>query len=148
MKAYKVAFFLVIFLFPTNVRSEINLSAVDGVSNYQVNQSVTYQVEINYTLTHTKPGSQPYLFKVARLNDRQPNSTLTQYCPPYQEAELLYNSITGYDSLIMGSNEDFQVALRCTGEASPLRIARMLTKSRNDVNNVLKKLEELDIVSL
>ncbi len=107
MKAYKVAFFLVIFLFPTNVRSEINLSAVDGVSNYQVNQSVTYQVEINYTFTHTKPGSQPYLFKVARLNDRQPNSPLTQYCPPYQEANLLYNSITGYDSLIMGSNDKF-----------------------------------------
>lgn len=107
MKAYKVLFFLIVFLFPTNVRSEINLSTVDGVSNYQVNQSVTCQVEINYTFTHTKPGSQPYIFKAARLNDRQPNSTLTQYCPPYQEANLLYNSITGYDSLIMGSNDKF-----------------------------------------
>ncbi|NVM17143.1 MAG: transglutaminase domain-containing protein [Candidatus Lokiarchaeota archaeon] len=107
MKAFKVAFFIVIFLFPTSVRSEINLSAADGVSNYQVNQSVTYQVEINYTLTHTKMASQPYYFKVARLNDRQPNSTLTQYCPPYQETELLYNSITGYDSLILGQNDKF-----------------------------------------
>jgi len=49
MKAYKVAFLLVIFLFPTNVRSEIKVSAVAGVSNYHINQSVTYQVEINYS---------------------------------------------------------------------------------------------------
>ena len=47
----------------------------------------------------------------------------------------------------MINEEDFQVALKCSGEASPLKIARTLSKSRNDVNNVLKKLEELDIVS-
>ncbi|GAH69968.1 unnamed protein product, partial [marine sediment metagenome] len=29
----------------------------------------------------------------------------------------------------------------------PLKIARELAKTRNDVNNVLKKLEQLDIVS-
>jgi len=50
-------------------------------------------------------------------------------------------------SMGMISEEDFQVALRCTGETSPLRIARILAKPRNDVNNILKKLEELDIVS-
>jgi hypothetical protein len=50
-------------------------------------------------------------------------------------------------SMGMINEEDFQVALRCTGEASPLRIGRALSKPRNDVNNVLKKLEELDIVS-
>ncbi|MHA1460302.1 MAG: hypothetical protein ACTSO8_02375 [Promethearchaeota archaeon] len=50
---------------------------------------------------------------------------------------------------VMGmiNQEDFQIALRCTGEASPLRIARELGKTRNDVNNVLKKLEQLDIVN-
>lgn len=107
MKALNVAFFIVFFLFPTNVSSEINLSATDGVSNYQVNQSVTYQVEINYTFTHTRMAPQQYYFKVARLNDRQPNSILTQYCPPYQETELLYNSITGSDTLIMGLLDQF-----------------------------------------
>ena len=107
MKAYKVAFFLVIFLFPTNISAEVTLRTANGVSNYQVNQSVTYQVEINYTFTHTRIADQSYYFKVARLNDRQPNSTLTQYTPPYQEAKLLYNSITGYDSLIMGSFDKF-----------------------------------------
>jgi hypothetical protein len=50
-------------------------------------------------------------------------------------------------SMGMVNEEDFQVALRCTGETSPLRIARQLAKTRNDVNNVLKKLEQLDIVS-
>ena len=49
-------------------------------------------------------------------------------------------------SMGMINEEDFQVAIRCTGDASPLRIARMLAKPRNDVNIVLKKLEELDIV--
>ncbi|MHA2289808.1 MAG: hypothetical protein ACXABG_13570 [Promethearchaeota archaeon] len=50
-------------------------------------------------------------------------------------------------SMGMINETDFQVAIRCTGDASPLRIARMLAKPRNDVNNVLKKLEELDIVN-
>lgn len=50
-------------------------------------------------------------------------------------------------SMGMINEDDFQVALKCSGEASPLKIARTLSKSRNDVNNVLKKLEELDIVS-
>ncbi|MHA1460301.1 MAG: transglutaminase-like domain-containing protein [Promethearchaeota archaeon] len=107
MKAYKVAFVLIIFLFPTSVRSEINLSAADGVSNYTVDQSVTLQVEVDYIFTHIRVAPQQYYFKVARLNDRQPNSVLTQYTPPYQEAELLYNSITGYDSLIIGLNDEF-----------------------------------------
>ena len=47
----------------------------------------------------------------------------------------------------MINEEDFQVALRCTGEASPLKIARELAKTRNVVNNVLKKLEQLDIIN-
>ncbi|MFX1447749.1 MAG: hypothetical protein ACFFCG_06395 [Promethearchaeota archaeon] len=50
-------------------------------------------------------------------------------------------------SMGMINEEDFQIALRCTGETSPLRIARSLGKTRNDVNNILKKLEELDIVN-
>jgi len=50
-------------------------------------------------------------------------------------------------SMGMISEEDLQVALKCTGEASPLRIARILGKPRNEVNNILKKLEELDIVN-
>ncbi|MBY9020895.1 MAG: hypothetical protein KGD67_07545 [Candidatus Lokiarchaeota archaeon] len=50
-------------------------------------------------------------------------------------------------SMGMIDEEDLQVALRCTGKTSPLRIARELSKSRNDVNNILHKLEQLDIVN-
>ncbi|MFX0077169.1 MAG: transglutaminase family protein [Candidatus Hermodarchaeota archaeon] len=110
MKAYKVALLLIIFLFPVNIRNEVKLSA--GVSKYQINQSITYQVELNYTFTHTRSSPQSYYFKVARLNDRQPNSSLTQYCAPFQESRLLYNSIvlpntTGNDALITNSHDRF-----------------------------------------
>jgi len=64
-----------------------------GVSNFNISQSVQYEVEINYTFTQIKPGSQTYYFKVARMDNRQPNSTLTPYCPPYQEVKDFENSI-------------------------------------------------------
>jgi len=104
MKTQKIAFLLLIFLFPMNLMS---IASAEGISNYEVSQSVTYQVELNYTFTHTKVPMQTYYFKVARLNNRQPNSTVTQYTPPYQESDLLYNSITGIDSLIIGSLDKF-----------------------------------------
>lgn len=52
--------------------------------------------------------------------------------------------------LTMGmiNENDFQVALKCTGKASPLGIARELGKTRNSVNEVLKRLGELDIIKL
>lgn len=107
MKAFKLTLILLIVLFPLNINKELKISSNDGVSNYSISQHITYQVELNYTLTHARITPQPYFFKVARLNDRQPNSSLTQYCPPYQEAQLLYNSINGYDTLIMDSQDKF-----------------------------------------
>ena len=78
-----------------------------GVSNFNISQSVQYEVEINYTITHTEPGSQTYYFKVARLDNRQPNSTLTPYCPPYQEVTGFDNEITGWDFLEEGHADKF-----------------------------------------
>ncbi len=104
MKTHKIAFLLLIFLFPMNI---MTIASAEGISNYKVTQNVTYKVELNYTFTHTRISPQAYYFKVARLNDRQPNSIITQYTPPYQESDLLYNSITGTDSLIMGSLDKF-----------------------------------------
>jgi len=43
---------------------------------------------------------------------------------------------------------DYQVALKCTGDNSSLKIARLLDKKRNEVQEILKKLKELDIISL
>ncbi|MHA1472655.1 MAG: hypothetical protein ACTSQW_06120, partial [Promethearchaeota archaeon] len=47
----------------------------------------------------------------------------------------------------MIEEEELQVALKCTGKISPLKIARELSKSRNEINIILKKLELLDIVN-
>jgi len=47
----------------------------------------------------------------------------------------------------MIEEEELQVALKCTGKISPLKIARELSKSRNEINIILKKLEQLDIVN-
>ncbi len=43
---------------------------------------------------------------------------------------------------------DFKVAMQCTGKNSPLKISRTLDKKRTAINEVLKKLEELDIIML
>ena len=107
MKAFKLALIVLIVAFPLNINNELKVSSADGVSNYSINQSIMYQVELNYTFIHTRITPQNYYFKVARLNNRQPNSSITQYTPPYQEAQLLYNSITGFDSLIMGKQDKF-----------------------------------------
>ncbi|MHA2038803.1 MAG: transglutaminase-like domain-containing protein, partial [Promethearchaeota archaeon] len=65
-----------------------------GVTNYEITQSVKYQVELNFTLTH-KAGIGSYIFKFARFDNRVPNSTYTKYTPPYQESILLNNEIEG-----------------------------------------------------
>ena len=87
--------------------SPFGLSIDDGVSKYNINQSVKYQVDLNYTFTHNRNMHQSYYFKVARLNDRQPNSTITQFTPPFQESKLLYNSITGWDAIQEGHLDKF-----------------------------------------
>ncbi|MFX1374636.1 MAG: hypothetical protein ACFFA0_02380 [Promethearchaeota archaeon] len=52
--------------------------------------------------------------------------------------------------LTMGmiNNEEFQIALLCTGNKSPLRISRDLNKKRNEIDDALKKLEKLDIIRI
>ncbi len=89
------------FLAPTNTTFTYPLltSPTDGVSNYNITESVKYEVVINFSMIHNDNSPQDYYFKVARLNDRQPNSVITQYCPPYQETQLLYNSTTGWDDI-------------------------------------------------
>ncbi len=104
----KSVFFIVYFFFlpiaitgysPSLLSSTTNygnpfISSPDyGVSNYNITQSVKYQVEINFTLTHKSISSRSYWFQFTRLNDRLPNSTLTPYCAPYQESEILYSNI-------------------------------------------------------
>ncbi len=108
MKVKKTFFILFLFIFPWIFSTTLTIStpteffnqslpklfASNGVSNFNITQSVKYQVEIDFTLTHNS-GPSNYWFKFSRLNDRQPNSLLTQYCPPYQESDLLYTNIVG-----------------------------------------------------
>jgi hypothetical protein len=43
---------------------------------------------------------------------------------------------------------DFQVALQCTGKNSPLQISRILNCKHDEINDVLKKLVQLEIVKM
>jgi len=50
-------------------------------------------------------------------------------------------------SMGMITGFDFQVALECNGKNSPLKISRILNKKRGEIDDILKKLEQLDIIS-
>ncbi len=89
----------VVIFSPSQLKlTTITISSENGVSNYETTQSVTYQVQINFSLIHHSGPVGNYSFQFSRLNDRRPNSTLTQYCGPYQESELQYSSIIGSDN--------------------------------------------------
>lgn len=104
-----IGLLIIIFLTPLILFIPFNSNAQDGysfqslspsdigVSKYNISQTVTYQIETNFSLTPSfMPGE--YNFKFARLNNRVPDSPLTKFCPPYQESELIYNYIEGYNS--------------------------------------------------
>jgi len=115
-----IGFFIITFLIPLSIFFPFNFDAQDrysfqfssqsnmGVSKYNISQTVTYQIETNFSLT---PSSAPgeYYFKFVRLNNRIPDSPLTKFCPPYQESELLYNFIGGYNpsEIIIGHHDKF-----------------------------------------
>jgi hypothetical protein len=82
-------------------------------------------------------------FKISIENLCQ-GGRVAEFFPRLLIAENVLHKIV---SMGMINEEELQVALKCTGKTSPLRIAKELSKSRNDVNIVLKKLEQLDIVN-
>ncbi len=89
-------------------KENISLLADDGVSKYSTPQSVTYEMEINFTLTHKYGPPQGYAFNVARYETRKPNSILMPYTPPYQEVEVLYNSTSSnFDSYAWNVRDKF-----------------------------------------
>ncbi len=51
-------------------------------------------------------------------------------------------------SMGMITDFDFQVAINCTGKNSPLKISRILNKKQSEIIDVLKKLEQLDIIKI
>lgn len=91
------ASYLTPFLFFNNNFS-LETNAENGISKYRINQSVTYDVRINFTLTSYVFNSNYYVI-FPRIDNRVPNSSLFQFCPPYQESTLKYNYISGYTTL-------------------------------------------------
>lgn len=61
---------------------------------YSEVQSVTYQVEVNFSLINNYNGNKLF-FKFSRFDNRTPSSPLTINTPPFQESNLTYNKITG-----------------------------------------------------
>ncbi|MFX1553540.1 MAG: hypothetical protein ACFFBV_06400 [Promethearchaeota archaeon] len=51
-------------------------------------------------------------------------------------------------SMGMITDFDFQVALQCNAKNSPLKISRNLSRKRIEINDILKKLEQLDIIKI
>ena len=138
--------FSTIIIIPVN---SYGTSIDNGVSKYNINRNVKYQVEINYTLTHNRIAPQTYYFKVARLIDRQPNSTLTQFTPPFQESKLLYNSIAGADTIIEGQldkfNNTYDLFTTSLSRDETLTISQSYNITLNDIS--FENINDIDIGS-
>ncbi len=87
----------------------LNLSN-GGISKYHINQSVTYQLEMNFTLTHTKVDDQNYYLNIARFYSRNTNTSLT---PPYQISEIKYNNTSGFDNHQWNYHDKFNNTYDC-----------------------------------
>jgi len=68
-------------------------TSAEGVSNYAITQGVTYDVQIN--LSVTTGGATRIYFRHPRFDDLQPGSISSPYSGPFQESELLYSSVSG-----------------------------------------------------
>ncbi len=74
--------------------ADLILFADNDVSDYEVNQSVTYEVDIDYEFTNLG-AKWNYIFRAVRYPDRQPDNPLSEFTPEYQEINLLENTILG-----------------------------------------------------
>jgi len=61
---------------------------------------------------------------------------------------LIQNVLKKILSMGMITDFDFEVALLCNGKNSPLKISRSLKKNLSELNEVLKKLEQLDVIRI
>jgi hypothetical protein len=144
---YLLAVFLLFSSFISFSTSSYGLSIDEGVSHYEIIQSVKYQVDINYTFTHNRIAPQTYYFKVPRLNDRQPNSSISQYTPPYQESELMYNSINGWDVIEKGKldkfNNTYDLLNATLSRAETITISQCYNVTLNEID--FENINDIDI---
>lgn len=98
MKKTLVLTFLVYLVSMAPISFQSDVSEEDlGVSKFHITNSIQYDVQIYFTLTNSY--SSKYHFLCPRIDNRTPTSQLSQFCPPYQESSLKYNSISHYDVL-------------------------------------------------
>ena len=128
--------------------SSLKLSAGDGVSNYSITESITYEVDINFTISQTS-GIGNYYFKFPRLNDRDLDSPLAQYSGPYQDSNLTYLNKSGAGSepryeidRFNNSYDIFNVTVM-TEFSTPINFQRKFNITLNEV--VFGAIQNLDI---
>ena len=151
MRTKRILLFIYLFFFPVTI-SAFPISPLStamshnfpftsspdyGVSNYTITQNVKYEVEVNFSLTHKNVSAREYWFKFARLNDKQPNSSLTQFSPPYQESELIFNNITGSNNppylLLDKFNNTYDVFNNTLGNNEEIFLSQMYNVTLNVV---------------
>ncbi len=71
--------------------------------------------------------------------------TIAEVFPKLLIAESVLKKII---SMGMISEEEFQIAIKCNGETSPLEISRIFGKTKLEIYEALKKLEQLDIIQI
>ncbi|MFX1237395.1 MAG: transglutaminase family protein [Promethearchaeota archaeon] len=124
--------------------NEIRLkSSATGVSNYSITSYVNYDVEINFSITQNDENGTWY-FKYPRLNDRQPESPLTEYTPPYQVSELLYNSISHPSTMVRDEfNNTYDLYNGTIFEGETITLSQHYNITLNKIN--FENIEYLDI---
>jgi hypothetical protein len=61
---------------------------------------------------------------------------------------IVQNVLKKILSMGMITEFEFQVALKCTGENSPLKISRIFNTTRTEINECIRKLLELEIIQI
>ena len=61
---------------------------------------------------------------------------------------IVRNVLEKLPSMGMINDFDYHVALQCTGENSPLKISKIMQRSQTKILDSLKKLKDLDIISI
>jgi hypothetical protein len=64
----------------------------------------------------------------------------------YPQLIVIKNVLRKIHSMGIINDFDYLIALKCTGENSPLEISRMFEKTRMEIHDTLQKLKELEII--
>lgn len=66
----------------------------------------------------------------------------------FPESQVIKNVLEKIHTMGIISDIELQIALKCTGKNSPLQISRMFGKTRTEINEILRNLENLDIIKM